>query len=126
MAPSLWFVANFSALVLLPVVFMSREIVFLIRAWCIKFFRERTGTFGCARHEQYVFLCLANFIAGRDRTTIQDTAQLTQLAYRSFELCDPLGWDIWDTLKLLACFVKQFGGGIYFICNDLAQSWLSN
>ena len=33
MAPSLWFMVKFSTLVLLPIVFMSREIVFVIRAW---------------------------------------------------------------------------------------------
>ena len=51
--------------------------------------------------------------------------KLTHLAYRSLKVSDPL-WDIWDTSKLPACFVKQFGGGINFFCSDLTQSQLSN
>ena len=78
-------------------------------------------TFGCAWHKQYGFLRLANFVTGGDRATISDAAQLTHLAYGSFKVSDPLGWDVWDTSKLLACLVEQFGGGINFVCSDLTQ-----
>ena len=42
-------------------------------------------------------------------------------ASRSVTLCDVL-----DALKLLACFVKQFGGSINFTGGDLAQGQLSD
>ena len=53
--------------------------------------------------KQYGFLRLANFVAGGDCATIQNTAQLAKLANGSFEVNDPLGWEVLDTLKLLAC-----------------------
>ena len=72
------------------------------------------------------FLRLAHFVAGRDCTTIQHAANLAELAYGSFEVSDPLGWDIMDTLKLLACLVEQFGGSIHFTGSDLTQGQLSD
>ena len=39
---------------------------------------------------------------------------------------DPLGWDVLDTLQLLACLVEQFGGCINLAGSDLAQGQLSN
>ena len=76
--------------------------------------------------KQYGFLHLANFVTGGDCATIQDTAQLANLAYGSFKVSDPLRWDVLDSLKLLACLVEQFGGGINFTCSDLTQGQLSN
>ena len=40
----------------------------------------------------------ANFVTGGDCATIQNTAQLAKLAYGSFEVNDPLGWD-WHALS---------------------------
>jgi hypothetical protein len=51
---------------------------------------------------------------------------LAKLAYGSFEVSDPLRWDVLNALKLLACFVKQFGGSINFTGGDLAQGQLSD
>ena len=62
----------------------------------------------CAWHKQYGFLRLANFVAGGDRATILDAAQLTHLAYGSFKVSDSLGWDVCDTSKLLACLSSSF------------------
>ena len=31
------------------------------------------------------------------------------MAYGSFEVSNPLGWDLLDTLELLTCLVEQFG-----------------
>ena len=76
--------------------------------------------------KQYGFLRLAHFVAGRDCTTIQDTANLAKLAYGSFKVSDLLRWDILDTLKLLACLVEQFGGSINLTGSDLTQGQLSN
>ena len=67
-------------------------------------------------------LRLANFVTGGDCATIQNTAQLAKLAYGSFEVNDPLGWDILDTLKLLACLVEQLGCSINFTGTDLTVS----
>ena len=75
--------------------------------------------------KQYGFLRLANFVTGGDCATIQNTAQLAKLAYGSFEVNDPLGWDILDTLKLLACLVEQLGCSINFTGTDLTQGQLS-
>ena len=71
-------------------------------------------------------LRLADFVTGGDCATIQDTAQLASLAYGSFKVSDPLRWDGLDTLKLLACLVEQFGGGIDFTGSDLTQGQLSD
>ena len=69
---------------------------------------------------------MAHFIAGRDCTTIQYAANLTELADGGFEVNDSLGWDILDTLKLLASLVEKFGGSIHFTGNDLTQGQLSD
>ena len=53
-------------------------------------------------------------------------SQLANLADGSFKVSDPLRWDGLDTLKLLACLVEQFGGGIDFTGSDLTQGQLSN
>ena len=53
-------------------------------------------------------------------------AQLADLADGSFKVGDPLRWDGLDTLKLLACLVEQFGGGIDFTGSDLTQGQLSD
>ena len=42
------------------------------------------------------------FVTGRYCTTIQYTANLTELAYGRIKVSDPLGWDVLDALKLLA------------------------
>ena len=81
---------------------------------------------GASLVSQYGSLRLANFVTGGDRATIQDAAQLTHLAHGSFKVSDPLEWDVWDTSKLLACLVEQFGGGINFVFSDLTQCQLSN
>ena len=39
---------------------------------------------------QYGSLCLGYFVTGRYSTTIQDTANLTELAYSRLEVIDPL------------------------------------
>ena len=129
MAPSLRFAVISNTLVLLPIVFMSWKIMFIICAWWnlrIEFFRWRASTLGCMWQKQYGFLRLANFVTGGDCATIQNTAQLAKLAYGSFEVNDPLGWDILDTLKLLACLVEQLGCSINFTGTDLTQGELSN
>ena len=51
---------------------------------------------------------------------------MANLADGSFKVSDLLRWDGLDTLKLLACLVEQFGGGIDFTGSDLAQGQLSN
>ena len=45
---------------------------------------------------------LAYFVTGRYCTTIQDTANLTELAYSRLKVNNPLGWDVLDALKLLS------------------------
>ena len=57
---------------------------------------------------------------------LSKTAQLANLVDGSFKVSDPLRWDGLDTLKLLACLVEQFGGGIDFTGSDLTQGQLSN
>ena len=42
------------------------------------------------------------FVTGRYGTTIQDTANLTELAYSRLKVNNPLGWDVLDALKLLS------------------------
>ena len=69
---------------------------------------------------------LANFVTGGDCAAIQDTVQLAKLAYRRFEVNDPLGWDVLNTLELLACLFKQLGCSIYFTGSDLTKGQLSN
>ena len=71
--------------------------------------------------KQYGFLRLGYFVAGRDCTTIQYTANLAELAYGSFKVRNPLGWD-----ELLACLLQKFGGIIDFAGSGLAQGQLSN
>ena len=41
-------------------------------------------------------------------TTIQDTANLTELAYSRLNVTDPLGWDVLDALELLSGFLEKF------------------
>ena len=57
---------------------------------------------GCMVKLQYGFLRLGYFVTGRYCTTIQDTANLTELAYSRLKVNDPLGWDVLDALKLLS------------------------
>ena len=54
---------------------------------------------------QYGFLRLGYFVTGRYCTTIQYTANLTELAYSRLKVIDPLGWDVLYALKLLACLL---------------------
>jgi len=51
---------------------------------------------------EHGFLRLGYFVTGRYCTTIQDTANLAELAYGRIKVSDPLGWDVLDALKLLA------------------------
>ena len=55
---------------------------------------------------QYGFLCLGYFVTGRYSATVQDTANLPELAYSRFNVTDPLGWDVLDALKLLSGFLQ--------------------
>ena len=75
---------------------------------------------------QYGFLCLGYFVTGRYSTTIQDTANLTELAYSRLNVTDPLGWDVLDALELLSGFLQKFGGIIDFTGSDLAEGHLSD
>ena len=54
------------------------------------------------------FCRFANFVTSGNCATIQNAVNLAKLAYGSFEVSDPLRWDVLNALKLLACFVKQF------------------
>ena len=45
------------------------------------------------------FLCLGYLVTGRYSTTVQDTANLTELAYSRLNVTDPLGWDVLDALE---------------------------
>ena len=45
---------------------------------------------------------LSYFVTGRYSTTIQDTANLTELACSRLKVIDPLGWDVLDVLELLS------------------------
>jgi len=56
---------------------------------------------------QYGFLRLGYFVTGRYCTTIQDTANLTELAYSHLKVNNPLGWDVLDALKLLSAFSRS-------------------
>ena len=69
---------------------------------------------------------LGYFVTGRYSTTVQDTANLTELAYSRLNVTDPLGWDVLDALKLLSGFLQKFGGIIDFTGSDLAEGHLSN
>jgi len=51
---------------------------------------------------------------------------LAQLACGIFQISDSLGRDIWNTSELLACFFNKLGGGVDFLCGDLAQCQLGN
>ena len=73
---------------------------------------------------QYGFLCLGYFVTGRYSTTVQDTANLTELAYSRLNVTDPLGWDVLDALELLSGFLQKFGGIIDFTGSDLAEGHL--
>ena len=66
-------VRSTTVLVLLQVIFMVWKIVLVIRTWwylCIELFRWRASSFGCMIQQQYGFLRLGYFVAGRDCTTI--------------------------------------------------------
>ena len=69
---------------------------------------------------------MASALGSLHCTTIQYAANLAELAYGGFEVSDSLGWDIMDTLKLLASLVEKFGGSIHFTGSDLTQGQLSD
>ena len=73
-----------------------------------------------------VFLTAYAHVRTEPQSDIGQTRGKKHLAYGSFKVSDPLEWDVWDTSKLLACLVEQFGGGINFVCSDLTQCQLSN
>ena len=75
---------------------------------------------------QYGFLCLGYFVTGRYSATVQDTANLPELAYSRLNVTDPLGWDVLDALELLSGFLQKFGGIIDFTGSDLAEGHLSD
>ena len=54
---------------------------------------------------QYGFLCLGYFVTGRYSATVQNAANLPELAYSRLNVTDPLGWDVLDALKLLSGFL---------------------
>ena len=54
---------------------------------------------------QYGFLRLGYFLTGRYRTTIQDTADLAELAYGRLKVSYSLTWDTLYALEFLACFL---------------------